>query len=141
MLAEVTYAAPIGAGGNVHTDLLLRRQSNFAHYRLGMYVTPTNVVWMRAQQNDNTIISPVKSNLTFTPGDSFLIRAQVVGTNPTTIRARVWKRGTPEPSTWLISGTDNHASLQSAGSVGVRVLNAGSSSVTLKFDDLLATRL
>ena len=46
---------------------------------------------MRIDLITNDVIVP---GLTFTPGTLYDVHAQVTGTNPTTIRARVWRDGT-----------------------------------------------
>ena len=56
------------------------------------------------------------------------VRFQAEGNGSTTLRARVWKSGTTEPSTWRITATDTTAALQSAGGVGV--VNYAGSGVT-----------
>ena len=67
----------------------------------------------------------------------------MLGTSPTTIRMRAWADGTAEPTTWQYTRTDSTASLQAAGSVGVRAyLAAGATNgpILVTFDDLRATR-
>jgi PKD repeat protein len=67
------------------------------------------------------------------------MRVQVTGTSPTTIRAKLWKTGTTEPTAWTLSTTDNSAGLQSAGYVGLETYASASitnSPVTLRFDNL-----
>jgi hypothetical protein len=59
------------------------------------------------------------AGLTYTAGTSLTIRVQAVGNGTTTLRARVWKTSTTEPSTWQASITDSTAALQAGGSVGV----------------------
>jgi hypothetical protein len=71
-------------------------------------------------------------------GGYIWIRAQVVGTNPTTINVKAWADGTTQPATWQFTATDSNAALQAPGSVGMRVYVSSSSStppVTFSFDD------
>ena len=77
--------------------------------------------------------------LTYGLGDVLNVRTQVTGTSPTTIRAKVWKVGTTEPSTWQRSVTDSTAGLQTSGSVGLNsYLSSGAANapVTVRYDDL-----
>jgi hypothetical protein len=46
------------------------------------------------------------------------MRVEATGTNPTTIRAKVWEAGTAEPTSWSRSVTDSTPALQQAGAVG-----------------------
>jgi hypothetical protein len=70
------------------------------------------------------------------------LRAQVFGTNPTTIRVRAWADGSPEPTTWQYSQTNSNAAVQSAGAVGLRSYLSGSTSnapLVFRYDDFLVT--
>ncbi len=67
------------------------------------------------------------SGVSYAAGDQLNMRVQTVGTSPTTIRAKVWKVGTTEPTAWLVSTTDSTAGLQSAGSIGLQSYLSGSS--------------
>jgi hypothetical protein len=82
----------------------------------------------------------VVSGLTHTPGTPLRIRATFTGTSPTTIRVKVWEAGEAEPSAFALSVTDNTASLQEPGAVGVSSANleSGVLSVAVNFDDLRA---
>jgi hypothetical protein len=64
--------------------------------------------------------------LTYTSGDRLMIRLQAIGTSPTTIRAKVWHAGTPEPTAWSLSATDSTPALQAAGSMGLYSYASGS---------------
>ncbi len=68
-----------------------------------------------------TRISPRKpvSGFTFTAGDRLNMRFQVTGSSPTTLKTKVWKVGTTEPTGWTATATDRTAALQAAGGVGV----------------------
>ncbi len=64
------------------------------------------------------------------------------GTAPTTVRARAWKIGAAEPTTWHLTRTDATAGLQVAG--GIRLTSYLSSAattgpVTMRLDDLRVT--
>jgi hypothetical protein len=60
--------------------------------------------------------------LTYVPGAYLQVRAQIVGTNPTTIRMKVWPQGQTEPVGWQYSVTDAEPALQAPGGVGFRML-------------------
>src|SRR4051812_33880308 len=66
------------------------------------------------------------------------------GANPTIVRARAWKPGATEPTTWQVSTTDSTRSLQTAGSVGIgSYLSARTTNgpIAGAFDDVAATTL
>jgi hypothetical protein len=79
--------------------------------------------------------------LTLAAGDTLAVRVQAAGTNPTTLRAKVWKSGSPEPASWQRSVTDTTAALQTAGGIGIDMYlssTATNAPVTLTLDDLNA---
>ncbi|MEJ5866630.1 PKD domain-containing protein [Pseudokineococcus sp. 5B2Z-1] len=75
-----------------------------------------------------------------TAGASLVVRVQAVGSSPTTLRARAWAAGTPEPTTWQRTATDATAELQGPGSIGLWTYASGSSTspVVVRYDDLAA---
>jgi CSLREA domain-containing protein len=70
------------------------------------------------------------------------VRVLVSGTDPTTIHARAWATGSAEPSSWLITRTDEAARLQRPGAVGLRasLSRTASGATTILFDDFRASR-
>jgi hypothetical protein len=84
------------------------------------------------------------ATLTYAAGDQLNIRMQTQGTTPTTLRARVWKVGTTEPTTWQVTTTDNTASFQNPGGftlVTYLTASATNAPVVARFDDFLATAI
>ena len=66
------------------------------------------------------------AGLTYVAGTNLNVHAQISGTSPTTLNARVWAAsGTSEPGTWQVSRTDSTAGLQVAGGVGLRAYTSG----------------
>lgn len=82
------------------------------------------------------------AGLNVAAGQSLSLRVQVVGTSPTTIRARVWATGSAEPISWQATVTDSTAALQTSGSVGFESYLSGAatnSPVTVRYEALTAT--
>jgi len=80
--------------------------------------------------------------LSYAPGDTLNVRVQAVGTSPTLLNAKVWEAGTPEPTTWLRSVSDNSAGMQTSGSVGFGAYlssTATTTPLTVKLDQLTVT--
>ena len=76
---------------------------------MGLYVTPGGKVFIRGQTDAGANLFPdVDTGLSFTPGDTFLLRVQAEGASPTTIRTRAWEQGTAEPASWQATATDRH---------------------------------
>jgi hypothetical protein len=72
-------------------------------------------------------------------GETLLVRLRVSGQGTTTLAAKVWAAGAPEPGAWVLTATDSTASLQAAGSPGLYAYSHGSESgdpVTIYWDAL-----
>ena len=81
------------------------------------------------------------TGLTHQANSGLLVRLQVTGTNPTTLRMKVWDADQSEPSSWHINTTDSSTALQTAGSVGLRARMSSlvtNAPVTFSFDDFQA---
>ncbi len=79
--------------------------------------------------------------LVYAPGAVLRARVQVIGASPTTVRAKVWAAGTPEPAAWQRSVTDNSVGWQAPGALGLNPYLSGTATnaqVTMSFDDLRA---
>jgi PKD repeat protein len=84
----------------------------------------------------------VLPGLTVAAGQQLQVRVQAEGTGPTTVRARAWRAGTAEPSTWTLSSTDATAGMQVPGTVGLTSYLSSSTTngpVTVRYDDVRAT--
>lgn len=75
----------------------------------------------------------------FAGGDQLKMRLQVTGTNPTTVRLKVWRVGQPEPSSWMTTYTDTTAALQTTGGLFISsFIGSGATNAPIQFyyDDL-----
>jgi CSLREA domain-containing protein len=129
------------AGGPAYVYMVVRRNGD-NEYRPRLILNPNGNVTVSASRVVNGSESPLGSGVVTgisQSSNSYIwIRAQVTGTNPTTINDKAWADGTPEPSTWQFTATDSSAALQAAGSVGVRAYLSSGASVaplTVFFDD------
>ena len=121
------------------------RKVGAAEYRLKLKVTSDGAVTAyvtRLSGAEATLQSMVVPGLTYQAGDRLNTRLQVIGANPSTVRARVWLSTSAEPAGWQVSATDATAALQTAGSVGLHTYISGSATNAawaIRFDDFLAT--
>src|SRR5690606_36284597 len=73
-------------------------------------------------------------------GDELRLSFEVEGTNPTQLRAKVWKVGVAEPAEWQLTATDSTPALQAPGGVGLITYLSGSSTTVpaaARYDDLI----
>jgi hypothetical protein len=88
------------------------------------------------------IAGPVELDAALLAADRLRMRAQATGSDPTTVRMRVWDETGTEPSTWDISIIDWTGRLQGRGSVGLawtRTAPSTAANVEIGFDDLAVT--
>lgn len=121
-----------------------RRLANGDGYFAAVRFVPNgtiNLNLVRLVGTQTKLANVIVPSQTHQPGDSFHVRVQVSGTSPTSIRAKVWEVGTPEPTGWHATGTDPTAALQQPGAVSVRAelgTTATNAPVVMSFDDLWA---
>lgn len=131
---------PTGTGTTVRVQP--RRLPNGDGYFAAVRFVPNGSVVLKLIRligTQTSLQSSTVPNLTHAPGDRFHVRTQTAGVSPTTVRAKVWKVGTSEPSAWMSTATDASAALQTTGSIGLRTelgSAATNAPVRATFDDL-----
>jgi hypothetical protein len=113
-------------------------------YGARLRINPDGSVQLHVMRDGTALSGGTVSGITVTPGTLVRVRVQVVGTNPTTLRARAWLAGATEPATWQATATDTTAVLQSAGSLRLSTYLSSSATngpVTVTYDDLTAMPL
>ncbi|MFN8021729.1 MAG: LamG-like jellyroll fold domain-containing protein [Acidimicrobiales bacterium] len=131
-------------GGSLFTAVTGRRVGT-SEYRAKLRVLPTGATELTIVRTANgaetTLVTTAVTGLTLAAGERVQIRFQATGTSPTTLRAKVWKVGTPEPAAWLLTTTDSTADLQAGGGAGVWVYLSSAATnapVVVSFDDFWA---
>ena len=117
-----------GTGGGIYTSLIARKTGT-SDYRVKVVATATatTLYLTRTVNGTETVLSSqAVSGMVYAPGDVWNLRLQAQGTGSTTLRAKIWKSGTTEPSTWRLTSSDTTAALQSAGAVGIASYLSGS---------------
>ena len=112
-------------GGGIYGYIVGRRLSfnNEYHARVNIVGSTVKLSLSRLTGSATDVAIGTAVNLTgvtYTPGLQLKVRFQVFGTNPTTLRLKVWDASKAEPTDWQITATDTTASLQVAGAVGLR---------------------
>ncbi len=135
------------ASSNQELLISARSVSTSSLYRLKLQLYPGGGVGLSQIKAANgawsTTSSQVVPGLTYTPGQYLNVRYQVVGINPTTLRAKVWADGTAEPADWHMSLTDSESVLQTTGSIGFKFFNRSGSNtaITYSMDDLFISNV
>ncbi|CAD5991104.1 conserved exported protein of unknown function [Agreia sp. COWG] len=129
-------------GGGTFFSLAGRQISSGNDYRAKIKVAANGALTLTLGKTVATAETALKAvNLTgsYVAGTEYRVRTEVTGTNPTTVRAKVWAVTQTEPAAWQATADDTTAALQSAGTVGVMTYLSGSSSnfpLVTSIDDL-----
>jgi hypothetical protein len=136
---RVRIKIPSSAGNNVEAGLFARRYncsfgfSDQCHVRAlavlnngRIYLKSGGVAW----STDDTGVN-------WSASDRYWIRARVVGANPTTLQAKLWKDGTAEPASWLFTRTGAPSLVPedgAAGGVGLRAYAVLPGTTEIRYD-------
>jgi PKD repeat protein len=129
---RATFAVDrVPTGNGVYLDVAGRRVGANNEYRARLLMRATGDIdaGLTALRGSSTAtdIQSVRrlTGVTYGAGTQLAVRFQVTGTNPTTLRLKVWPAGSAEPAAWQLTATDGGASLQAAGAVGVTAYLSG----------------
>jgi hypothetical protein len=135
----------LAAGGYQKPSVLLRRVNGNNYYRFEMGFTPGRGVQatiISKLAGSVMTLGTVNTGLTHATGRYFWIKAQAQGINPTTLRMKVWQRGTAEPPNWDLVVTDSATTLQVSAPMALFSSVSSATTnlpVTFSWDDLLVT--
>ena len=142
---DITFRVAIDkvATGNSYFVYAAARRNGNNAYRPKIVLNSNGTVSAHAGVLINgaeTSVAPavVVPGLSQAPGSYIWVRAQVTGTNPTTVRVKAWADGQAEPANWHFSATNAAAAVQVAGGVGLRVYlgtTVTNAPVLFSFDD------
>ena len=139
----IDYTTAFGpATGTGYIGAMLR-QSGTDGYIIHAWHRNNGTVWLVIQRGGTVIATQTISGMTWGAGDSFTLKAEASGISPTTLRAKIWKSGTAEPSSWQLTTTDSTAAYQRSGFTSVRYSLGGvsQSAGTVSFDRFAARDL
>jgi PKD repeat protein len=92
-------------------------------YRTKVFISSTGQVTLSLTKvvagAETTLATKVLTGVTYQANAVYSIRTQAWGTNPTSLRAKMWLAGTAEPSTWAVTASDTTTSLQGAGGIAI----------------------
>ncbi|WP_432541216.1 hypothetical protein [Kineococcus sp. SYSU DK002] len=135
-------ASPLPTVGGLVLTSVARRVDASNDYRVTARLysgKAVNLSLLRKVAGTQTTLGTTSvAGLTVAAGQKLQLRTQVTSTNPTTVRAKVWATGTPEPVDWQVSATDSSPALQVPGNPTLSTYlssGANTSSVKVAFDD------
>lgn len=128
-------------GGGVSVGAI-GRQVGTSLYQARVRFLAGGSIGLQLLNGSSTVLANTTiTGLVYSPGQQIRMRVQTMGTSPTTISAKAWPVGTPEPANWILTTTDGTAALQSAGTSGTESYLSGTatSSLTVRFDNYVVT--
>jgi len=133
----------LATGSGLYVSVVPRSVPGGSDYRAVVRTQSNGRLSLRLDRGA-TVIAPeiVVSGVTAAPDRRLDVRVQAIGANPTTVRAKVWEHGTPEPANWLRSATDATSGMQQPGAVGLRTYlssSASNSPIVTSIHDLTVT--
>ncbi len=121
VLDVATNVAPTGSG-IVHS--LAVRRVGTTDYRSAVRLLGNGSVQVSISRvvggAETKLGTATVPGLTYAAGDDLRARFTASGASPTTLTAKVWRVGAPEPAATHLSRTDSTAGLQGAGSIGMQ---------------------
>lgn len=128
---ETQFALSPGAETGGSYMGVLARDSAAGRYLVRAWLRPDGTVWLVAHRDSTVLQVQPLANVTYSADTPYILKVSVNGSSPTTLTAKFWQAGTPEPPSWQLTTTDNAEPLQGAGSVGLSGARAASATATL----------
>jgi hypothetical protein len=138
----------VPADGHLTVFALLRAANDDSGYRLGIRIdaagnveaTAGSLVDGVSKQIGSRVLIPITRGVA---PPAIWVRAEAVGSDPTTLRMRAWADGQAEPGTWQLSVIDWTGALQVSGSAGLawRLDSTMDDQLALAFDEISVWRL
>ena len=132
----------VATGSGLFVSVVGRSVAGGGEYRAVLRTLTDGHQTLRLDRG-SSVIAPdiVLPGIIAVPDRRMDVRVQAIGTNPTTIRAKAWETGTPEPAEWLRSTTDATAAMQQPGAIGFSIYLSSSATngpITTAIHDLTA---
>jgi CSLREA domain-containing protein len=140
---KVRVSADKVATGGTYTVYAIARRDTNNEYRAKLIFNANGSVSVQASvlSNGSEIAlgaAVVISGLSQSANGYIWLRSTITGSNPTTVNVKAWADGQSEPNNWQFTAADSTASVQAAGSVGLRLWISGGVSnapITFSLDD------
>ncbi|NGN93058.1 hypothetical protein G5C66_09960 [Nocardioides sp. KC13] len=121
-------------------SVLGARVSGSDHYASRLRYNPDGTVGVHLVRSGTPVVGTnVVPGLSVAAGDRLMVRLQVAGTAPATVRTKVWPAGSAEPSGWTYEMSDSTPANQAPGGVMLRGFGSstiGATPVEVGYDDL-----
>ncbi|WP_300681133.1 PKD domain-containing protein [Nocardioides sp.] len=145
---DVDVTASVGLdklpGSNYVFAYVGARQGSATGYAARVRFNPDGTVGVHLLADNTALVgASTVPGITVAAGERVQVRFQAQGTSPTTLRVKIWKAGTAEPSAWTYTRTDSTAADQVAGAISLKSYSptVGNSPIAVSWDDLAVVNL
>ncbi|CAN5139058.1 hypothetical protein BH09ACT10_BH09ACT10_02170 [soil metagenome] len=138
----------VPTGSGAYLDVIGRRISTNNEYRARLVMASTGRITaqLTALRGTSSAVAlalavTLPPTITYGPNTQLHVRMQVTGTNPTTVRLKVWPATDAEPAAWQTTATDTTPALQAPGAIGLTSYLSGSVTngpIVLRLDNVTA---
>lgn len=118
---------------------VVARSTAAGKYLVRAWLRPDGTVWLRASLDGTLLFKQQLTGMKYAANSTYILKVSATGDSPTTLSAKLWVAGTPQPTDWQLTGTD--ATLHGAGAVGLSAQRTVESTTTLgvTFDSFVMT--
>lgn len=133
--SRVTFSLDAAPGTGASYVGVVARRTGGGEDLMRVWLRTDGTAWLVAQRGGTVLTSQPVSGLTWQAGTKLNLAVSVQGGGPATLKAKLWKDGTAEPTAWQLTATD--ASASAAGQVGLHFARSASATgpATASFDD------
>jgi N-acetylneuraminic acid mutarotase len=136
---RISFAdAVVGRKRSAAAFLTLRGQEGGEHDRVGL-VLKRGAVYLRARTSSGERLFKDARLGRSSGKDVYRIRVSLEGASPTTLRAKAWRKGATEPSSW--KQRVSNLGTEMSGSIGIWTFSRSRARMTMNFDNLVARHL
>jgi N-acetylneuraminic acid mutarotase len=136
---RIGFADPVvGRKRSAAAFLTLRGQEGGEHDRVGL-VLKRGVVYLRARTSSGERLFKDARLGRSSGKDVYRIRVTLEGASPTTLRAKAWRKGATEPSSW--KQRVSNLGPETSGSIGIWTFSRSRARMSMNFDNLVARQL
>ena len=122
-ISAVSLSSLPSAGGASVT--LIGRQVQGSVYSARLRVAADGTARLLLLRDEVQLGAAFNLPQNYVVGQKLWIKLDVTGTYPTTVRAKIWSVGDPEPAAWRISAQDSTPAMQTPGTVGIKAHLSG----------------
>lgn len=135
---DLTFHVDAAAGAVDGEVGVVARATEDSQYSVRAAFLPDGTTQLIVLSGEKVVATQKLDGMVFSPATSYTLRVSVTGSSPTTISAKLWEAGAGEPVNWQLTTTDDTASLQGEGALGLVAENVGGADqLNVRFEEFV----